>query len=65
MHPALAILITFAAGAAVFWLVLSLVDFLQKRKKKNVPALDPAVDDYSDERGSTFHDGDGASDAHH
>ena len=64
MHPALAIVITLAGGAVAFWLLLALVDWLQKGKKKNFPALDPAVED-PEERSSSFHGVDSTDADHH
>ncbi len=53
MHPAVTILIVLLSGALVFWAVLALVDWLQKGKKKNFPALDSSGDEpYTDKTGA-------------
>jgi hypothetical protein len=64
MHPAIAIPLIFAAGAIVFWLILAGVDRLQKGKKKNFPALDPATEHPDDDRASFSH-GTDSIDGHH
>jgi hypothetical protein len=45
MHPLLTLLFVLAAAAGVFWLILALVGWLQKGKKKNCPSLHPGADE--------------------
>jgi hypothetical protein len=45
LHPAVTIAIGVGVFAAAFWLVLALVDRLQKRKAKNSPRLEPGPDE--------------------
>ena len=45
MRPLITILVTLAAGALVFSLLLALVYYLQSGKKTNRPPLDPGPDE--------------------